>query len=151
MDIKQFESTFQFIGSSITNLKSSNGIRTIRDESSLTHEIDTSYEITHCDEIEDDFVGILVLNITIKLKEQKTKGKRLLINVQIEGVFKANKALGKDGFVNMLRINGTASLFSIARAFIMSLTSQMLLDGKVVIPLVNFYQMEEKSTNSDTQ
>ena len=57
--------------------------------------------------------------------------------MSIEGCFNASSEFGEENFKNMLELNGIASLYSIARGFVQSTSSQTLLAGSVLLPLIN--------------
>ena len=55
----------------------------------------------------------------------------------IEGCFNAPSEMGEETFKNMLEVNGITSLYSIARGFVQSTSSQTLLTGSVLLPMIN--------------
>lgn len=60
--------------------------------------------------------------------------------MSIEGCFTAPDEIGEELFKKMLQINGITSLYSIARGFIQSTTSQTLMTGNVLLPMFNVAQ-----------
>ena len=111
-------SAFQYIGSRITSLKIKNDFVDLFDSNEVKKSIDVSHEI-----------------LSIEKDKQKYN-----ISMSIEGCFTAPDEIGEELFKKMLQINGITSLYSIARGFIQSTTSQTLMTGNVLLPMFNVAQ-----------
>lgn len=132
----QYLSNFQIIGSSIKNLKIKNDFVSLANGASYKRKIDISHSVPTIELIDDEktLSGILLLNIKVSVTSNK---KKYSVDMCIEGCFNAPAEIGEEVFRNMVRVNGITSLYSIARGFIQSTTSQTLVSGSVLLPMFN--------------
>lgn len=140
MDVKNSMSDFQFIGNTIKKLELYNNYISLNDVKELNKCINVDYKI---DEIDDDadekyVYGTLTLFIDVDVSEG------LQLNMDIQGCFKASQETSKEEFNKMLSINGCAALFSIARSIIVSVTSQSLVQGSILLPMVNIFNLRKE-------
>ena len=145
MDIKKYLSTFQFVGSRIVKFTQANDFFSIMATDELDRRLDVEYQIDSIESEKTKFLGILSLNIKVDVKEKSNNKikKKYKINLTIQGAFSSDIELGREQFEKMLEVNGCASLYAVARAFIMSITSQSLFDGQIILPLLNVVNMVE--------
>lgn len=142
--VEQFLSNFQIIGSSIKSFRIKNDFVEIEDISKMKRKMDVSHSIFGADALRDETVysGIVSMNIKVTVSEKKLKYQ---VELQIEGCFIAGKdTMDENQFVNMLRINGLSSLYSIARGFIHGTTSQTLVNGSVLLPMLNIVEYSKE-------
>ena len=134
-----YMSAFQYIGSRITSLKIKNDFVDLFDSNEVKKSIDVSHEILSIEKVNEgkSLLGIINLNIKVNTKKDKQKYN---ISMSIEGCFTAPDEIGEELFKKMLQINGITSLYSIARGFIQSTTSQTLMMGNVLLPMFNVAQ-----------
>lgn len=132
----QYLSEFQIIGTTIKNLKIKNDFLALDNSNNVKRKIDVSHSISSLELINEDTVysGTIILNIKVVITGEK---KKYSIDLSIEGCFNAPVEIGEQTFREMLQINGLTSLYSIARGFIQSTTSQTLLLGSVLLPMFN--------------
>ena len=67
-------------------------------------------------------------------------------SIVLNGGFVDNLVDNKDEFEKFLTVNGSASLYGIARGIIISLSSLSMNGGQIILPMVNFFKMREKKT-----
>lgn len=145
MNTEKVESCFQMIGARVVDYKLHNDFVSI--DGNEKKKLDMTHTISQIGKNSDDCVlGIMQLTLKIQLWKGKEK---LKIDLTIEGCFKAPEDMADDEFEKMLNVNGTAALYSIARSFVLSNTSQVLLDGKVILPMVNV--VEYSRSNEKTK
>ena len=127
---------FQIIGNSIRNLKIKNDFISLKEKNDTKKKIDISHSIVSVEEMLEEkiILGTIVLNIKVSISSNK---KKYNLDMVIEGCFNAPLEMGEDTFVNMLKVNGITSLYSIARGFVQSTTSQTLVEGNVLLPMLN--------------
>lgn len=132
----QYLSDFQIIGTSIKNFKIKNDFIAIGNDNKYKRKIDLSHTIPSINVINDGktYSGIILLNVKVSLSSNK---KKYIVDLCIEGCFNGPSEMGEDTFKNMLHVNGITSLYSIARGFIQSTTSQTLLSGSILLPMFN--------------
>lgn len=139
MDVRKFESTFRFLASRILKLHIDNSYMELSDSLDNYKTVDVSHNISEIVEQENDYLGIVELTIKVNISNaEDIASDSYILEMCIEGGFTAEKSMPKKEFEQMLHINGTAALYSIARGFIISTSSQTVLSGQVVLPLLNF-------------
>lgn len=138
MDNNNF-SPFTFIASRVTHIDFDSSIF-IFEEKEFKKSFKISTRTNNLQSKDEKRFGEVTLEITIDLDNQQTdeNNKKASIRLTIEGGFSAPESMPNNQFENMLRVNGAASLYSIARGYLISLTSQSFVRGQVVLPLVNF-------------
>lgn len=127
---------FQYLGSRISNCKIRNDFLVIDNSKELKAALDVTHNVLSVEAVENENVisGIIEVNIKASLSSGKQK---YVISLSIEGCFKSPLDIGEDTFRAMLQINGITSLYSIARGFVQSTTSQTLISGNVLLPMFN--------------
>ncbi len=150
---QNYMSAFQYAGSRITNLRIKNDFIDLIESNNVKKSIDVSHEILSINKINDGKVFLGVINVNIKVNAKKEK-KKYNVSMSIEGAFTAPVEIGEELFENMLQINGITSLYSVARGFIQSTTSQTLMSGNVLLPMFNVAQyskdLNEKTKEQNT-
>ena len=138
----KYLSDFQIIGSTIKNVKIKNDFLTLSNRNTAKRKIDVSHSLGSIELVEDGQVlsGTITLNIKVNISENKRK---YSLDMSIEGCFNAPSEMGEETFKNMLGINGITSLYSIARGFVQSTSSQTLLTGSVLLPMFNVVAYSE--------
>ena len=111
--------------------------------------LDVTHKVLSIEVVENDnkISGIIEVNIKASLSSGKQK---YVISLSIEGCFEAPSDVGEEDFRTMLQVNGITSLYSIARGFVQSTTSQTLIAGNVLLPMFNVAayskDLDEKTT-----
>ena len=149
MDNK-YLAAFQYVGSRISDCKIKNGFLVIDNTKELKRSIDVSHRIQSIDIVENETVisGVIEVNIKVTLSSGK---QRYSISLSIEGCFEAPAEMGEEDFRTMLQVNGITSLYSIARGFVQSTTSQTLLSGNVLLPMFNVAAYSKDLNNNQTE
>ena len=130
----QYLSDFTIIGNSIRKLKIRNDFVVLPDNKDTKRKIDVSHRIESIDITEEELSGILTLNVKVTISSGKDK---FVVDLSIEGCFIAPLEMGEETFTDMLQLNGLTSLYSIARGFVQSTTSQTLISGSILLPMFN--------------
>jgi len=143
----QYLSDFQIIGSSIKSLKIENDFIGLSNDSNIERTLDVSHSVASIETINngESFLGTILLNIKTSASLDK---KKYTVDLLIEGCFNAPAKVGENSFNGMLQVNGVTSLYSIARGFIQSTTSQTLVSGSILLPMFN---VAAYSKNLDNQ
>lgn len=151
MNAKEFESSFQFLGSKVNKFSQTNDFYSMTADMDLDRTIDIEYSTSSIDEKDSRFYGALTLYIKIDVKEKQRNNpkKKYKGTLEIVGFFAANREIGKETFAKMLEVNGCASLFSVARAFFISVSAQSMLDGQITLPLLNIVNMSKKKSENN--
>lgn len=141
MDIEKYLTDFTFKGNCIKKLIIENDFVAFPVDSETTRKVDVKYKL---DDIATDkdgigLIGIAVLNTTVLIERRNRTCK---IEISVEGCFATNEKNEKETFEQMIRINGCATLYSITRAIISSVSSQTFSVGNITLPMINVYQMQ---------
>lgn len=138
------ESTFQFINNRIISLN-------IKNNTINFNSVDLKIELSHIDyhissneEIDNGFFGTLILEVTVKAKAKRKNV--FSLDLSLEGAFQGEKGddLDHDKFTQMLELNGSTTLFSIARTIIITTSAMCSIDGQIRIPLINMMQLYQE-------
>lgn len=142
MNIKNVESSFQLLSTSIRNLSTKNSFYNYDERKPGEKTIDLAYDIVDQQYVEEyqKRMGLLDLIITIACKVGEES---FSLTMTIRGVFQADPETDESLFSKMLSINGCAALYSIARAAISSISTQLFSVGNIVLPMVNFVRFHE--------
>ncbi|HEX2939183.1 MAG TPA: hypothetical protein VHO66_09740 [Ruminiclostridium sp.] len=151
METNNLKSPFQLIDNRIEKLNIKNDLINLEDKN-LIHEISNiDYKIGEVAEINDEYWGVLQLLLDLKIK----KSRKIVysLSLVVEGAFKGDsKFLGREKFEEMLELNGTSSLYSIARSIITTVSSLSLISGQIRIPMLNImslYQTKHQNAKLD--
>ena len=143
VNVEKAKSSFQLIGHVIQRFNMKNEFLQILDnDANLIRSISADYEIKGIELNENGWIGSILLHVKCTVRDKKKH--KISISSTIEGVFGAPSDMEEASFVKMLGINGCASLYSIMRSFIISVTGQSLHAGKIVIPMLNFFELKEQ-------
>lgn len=133
---KKYFSDFQYIGSRVVSLKIRNDFVGL-DLSGMKRTLDISHEVKEISSSGDreSYSGLLHLRIKTTAAIDK---KKYAVDILLEGCFEgASERLSCEDFEEMLCINGLTSLYSVARGILQSVTSQTLMDGAILLPMIN--------------
>lgn len=143
-----YQSNFQLLGSHLTKLSISNSIASITSKMSYKIDLDSQTLNVKFNEVDKVFEGDVVLHILVKGKDEQKQNFR--VNMSIQGTFSADAKLNSDisnedggtkvseeEFEYMLEMNGTASLYGIARGILTSVSSLCIYGSSVILPMIN--------------
>lgn len=142
MNVEKIKSEFQLLATTLLKLDFSNNFVIMNDCIKLDRMLDVSYEIndiTH-DKEEDLLMGTITLNVIALIKSEEAE---MNIKLNLQGCFISEKTDDNEAFKNMLGINGCASLYSIARSIILSLSSQACAGAHILLPMINVFKLNE--------
>lgn len=86
----------------------------------------------------------LILDLTVNAVSNSDDTKKYRLNIVLNGLF-TYKGTDEIAFYNMLLLNGNSTLYSIARANVITLTAMSSTSGQIVLPMINFVKLIEKS------
>lgn len=146
MNLNQVASELNFVGSTILSLKIDNNIVNLTNS---INNISMALNITKIEEklLENkkiELIGYVQLKLNITAKDQEDKAFKCKISLILEGCFNSLME-DKNKFEQMLYINGGTTLYSIARSQILNFSSNMFVNGKILIPLINMVEFMEES------
>ncbi len=137
--------SFQMLGSRVVSLNVKNDSLSSNIIALGKKDLEISHELVSAELQEGMLIGIIRLNVSVRIKQDKT---RYTLKLCIEGGFSAPQEMGNDNFKRMMSLNGIASLYSIARAHICTISSQSFADGSIMLPMID---VTKYSKNLDHQ
>lgn len=146
----KYLSDFQIIGNTIKSVKIRNDFLSLSNSNNIKRKIDISHLLGNIEITEDGQIlsGTIILNIKVNISQKERKYN---LDMSIEGCFNAPVEIGEETFKSMLEVNGIASLYSIARGFVQSITSQTLLSGSVLLPMINVVAYSKDLNKKNTE
>lgn len=106
------------------------------------------YNILDANEKEKTFQGTLQFIVNVKIK--KGEDSLIKLNLSYEAKFIGNKkALSLEKFVEMMQLNGVATLMHIARSYILTTSAAAGITPPIKIPMINIYKLKEKKETSE--
>lgn len=149
MNTKKIASDFQLIGTAVRHIDFKNDFVSI-DERSADFEktFDLDYKVINISKSADEnqWIGLSLLTIDVNLENGMSS---MSMHIVIEGAFSCSSTVDKEPFKNMIEINGGASIYSIARGFITSITSQAMCGGEVILPMINVYDYFKRKNTEE--
>lgn len=141
---EEIKSNFQLAASSIKNISLKNDFHILPESEELSFLADAEYDQISIEENETGgFIGSIDLTVTATAKVKKGK-KKIVIKVCMNGIFVDSISNDRDSFLDLLTLNGCASLYAIIRSIVISLSAQAMSGGELILPMVNFFHMKEK-------
>ena len=142
MDIDNIKAPVQLVGTSIVELLIRNSVVAYNEMMQGEKSIDISYFVRDIKPSEENNskTGILdlIIALSAKIDEQSFD-----LKMTMRGFFVIDAGCDDVTFKKILAINGCAALYSMARASISCISTQMFANGNVVLPLVNFIRFHE--------
>lgn len=145
MNATAYKSPFEFVGSRIEKVKIDHTYFSMDNDNSKSREFELHTKIGDVFEHEEKLFGNVNLRVDVNVQDENNSDVSYVFNLTIDGCFSIDKDVPKDQFKEMLRINGSAALYSIARGFIMGVSAQTMLSGQITLPLLNFTDMPKES------
>ena len=144
MNTDTIKSSFQFIGNQIKNISLKNDFVELHSTENLKRLMDVTYEITdvHLEPDVDKILGVVDLHVWCKAEDSES-GDEIALEMCVSGCFIDDIDVKEDDFKEMLSLNGCAALYGIARAIIISLSSQAMDGGQLILPMVNFFRLKD--------
>lgn len=142
-------SSFQMVATQINAITFKNDFLDLP-EDGLKVKTDCEYK-TDMFEDNDEYRGGLV-TLIVKVTAFATvenKKKKMTISISLTGGFYDKPDVSKEKFQSMLGINGCAALYSIARAQIINLVAQSVMQGHIILPMTNFFKLKEQKDASE--
>lgn len=145
---KQILADFQFVGNRVADFKiQTKDIEAKQLKAQINYDFD--YNIEEIKELEDRYVGRIKFIIIIKAKVKNSI--LFKISLTMEGAFIGNiKKLNKESFIEMLELNGLATLSQLSRAYILSVTSLSGINPPIKLPMINIIKLRQNKKKDET-
>ena len=144
MNTNEIMSEFQIIGTTIKRLTLDNDYIFIDERNEdVKREIDVYYKINNifpADIEENSIMGTLEMTIDVGLS---TETNSMELELVIEGGFSLMNSTNEDELRQFLSVNGCASVYSIARGIVSSITCHICPNGNILLPMINVFRLEE--------
>lgn len=143
----EIKAGFQFTDHKINKLIVNNSLVGISEEMAL--QLSLAFKPCPAKKANKDglYLGRLKLLIETSGQDPVREGKGISIELEVEGLFCASEdAMDISVFNKMLAINGLATLYSIARSIIISISAQCCTSGQMRIPMLDMVEVYKAST-----
>ena len=122
MKIEKALANIQLLGTQVKKIEFENDFIVFYEQDDTKKYLDVSYNIKECsyDEKAKEYIGM-----------------------ELHGCFQSNEVAEtwEKEFRELLQINGTAALYSVARGLVMSITGQSYTGENIVLPMVNVFRL----------
>ena len=149
MKLSDILADFQLEGTRIKSITTKNDFVILPPEEKreISIKINNSLSEIHKNERNNCYYANLILDLTATVNEIETK-KFFEINIVIDGLFSFTGE-NKDEFNNMLLLNGNTTLYSIARANVLTISSMSFANGEIMLPMINFVKLMQQKINEE--
>lgn len=147
MDTNKIQSPFQLIGNSIRKLSITNDIVWLNEydqDHKLKRKFDVDYWIEEIKEYEEDASKLGTMTLQTRVLITNNLKQKFKINIEVQGCYAVPITTSDDAFKKLLSLNGCASLYTICRALVQSISAQALNGGSVLLPMVNVFRLNEE-------
>lgn len=146
MNGSEIKANLQMWGDRIVKLDIENDfIYVDLEDDNIQRELNVSYELGEPFYIDDILAGKVLMTIEAQVKNEDELMK---IHLQLEGCFVISEGSTDEELREMLSVSGTAALYSIARGIISGITSQTCINGTLLLPMINMFELKNKSEQS---
>jgi len=137
MSFPSIESDFQFLNHLVEELSIKSSLSELQDDDERVIKDVDIYGL-RATSSEEHYLGEIGLSLQFACSKKGHAEEEIVIELKIIGRFIASiESMTTDDFKKMLLGNGTATLYSIARAIISTTTAQCMSSGQVRIPMIN--------------
>lgn len=149
MDTNGVRANLQMVGTKIIKMEINNDFTFLNPlDEKIERIIDVSYKTSDPFSFEGDENSIaanIQMNIDVVIKNQEGKTS---LSLEIEGCFELENSNAREELIQMLPVNGSAALYSVARGIISSMSSHICTNSTIIIPMLNMYQLKNNSTGN---
>lgn len=150
MNFEEVQSEFQLRNCKIEKLKLNNDFIALPSPEELKLSISIKNAISNIEEKNDNFLfANLKLDLEV-MSEADVNDQNIYIRILLNGIFTFN-GNDKERFTEMLLLNGNATLYSIARSHIITLSALSCVSGQITLPMINFVKLLEMSKTENQE
>lgn len=140
MKTTDMQTGLKFIGSRVVSFAMTNDFVSLNLQPyQVVADVDCEIiDISHEKDFVSGIIQLTVSAVTGKNEDEEDSG-ALTFKLELEGCFAAPEKTEDEQMEKLLLINGSAMLYSAARAYIASVTALSLQGGKIALPTVNTF------------
>ena len=147
METNKLKADFQLMGTTIIFLQVSNNFIHIENLQELEKKFNVEYEILNITTDADNHFAKIQIHINVQIDSAESE--TMEVELILEGAFIATSEMPVEVFKEFVNLNGCATLYSIARSIIISITSQTCSGGQIILPMINLSKLEEKNPDDN--
>ena len=141
--LQDLQSPFQMHGCIIDKIELKNDFVSIPADAQLESTVNTKNGISEIKKVNED--NMLQANLILDLQYSASfEGNTFSVHLVLNGLFTMIET-NEELFQNMLLLNGNSALYSIARSYIITISSMSLTSGQLVLPMINFVNLIRES------
>lgn len=142
MDAKPYGADIQCKSSFITECSIENNVINLVSDATLDHQIKVSVsEPTPSEDSSDEKEAYVRLTLDGLYSVNNHSDASCKYHLVVNGSFSVANEVPDTDFIQKLWFNGSATLYSIARAKLEVISSMVLNYGKILLPMVNMYEL----------
>lgn len=141
MAANQYDSALQYRDSFITECNITNNIINIGSKAELNHQVEVAVSDPVRDEKTQEKVGYVRLILDGTYKTEKSEDACCKYHMIVQGSFAVKDSMSDTDFVKMLWFNGSATMYGIARAKMEVISTTVLNNGKISLPMINMLEV----------
>ena len=148
MELEEIQSEFQLKGCKVEKFELDNDFIALPEQEELKLSVAIKNAISDIDKIQDNILSANLkfdLEVTSKLEQNN---KKLYIHILLDSFF-IFEGDDKARFNEMLLLNGNATLYSIARSHIITLSALSCESGQIILPMINFVKLLQKTKQNN--
>lgn len=141
MNLNEFSANIQYENSVITECNFENNILDIGLDAELQTDVQVAVSTPVSDDATQKKYGRVRLTLSGSYSVQENEQAGCKYHVVLIGKFSTPMQTSDEDFLSLLWFNGSTALYSIARGKIETISSTVLNNGKIVLPMVNMVEL----------
>lgn len=145
---KECLASIQMKGNRIKYLNIENGFITLSLDDVEVKEFSvdsTALELEQSNDTENSYTGVEELTVSICLQKEK---RGMKIQLTIEAGFDITASTKEEAF-ELMDLNGSTAMFSIARSLVLTFTAQTYIGKPLILPMINMIALKQRKKNQE--
>lgn len=141
MNVNEFSANIQYKNSFITECSITSNLLDIGEDAVLETEVKVAVSKLSLSDDEKEKLGRVRLTLDGNCSVPENSDAKLEYHIVLIGEFSTAAATKNEDFNASLWLNGSTALYSIARAKIETISTTVLNNGKIILPMVNMMEL----------
>lgn len=150
MSVNEFSANIQYKSSFITECDITNNLLDIGDDAVLKTDVKVAVSGLSLSDDEKEKLGRVRLTLDGNYSVPENSDAKLEYHIVLIGEFCTAATTKDEDFNVSLWLNGSTALYSIARAKIETLSTTVLNNGKIILPMVNMMELLRAQSGAES-
>ena len=150
MNVNKFSANIQYKNSFITECTITNNLLDIGDDAVLKTDVKVAVSNLSLSDDETEKLGKVRLTLDGSYSVPDNTDAKLEYHIVLIGEFCTSASTKDEDFTASLWLNGSTALYSIARGKIETISTTVLNNGKVILPMVNMMELLRAQLGADS-